>query len=120
MNQSSTARRLAALGILLAAAAVLFSAFASSAHVKERESSAPSDVAPATVSAVGQARILPAKVGDAGLLGPNSTRITLVVMMGIAAAALVAGARTATREDPPPPRPTQRIARKGLRRLWPL
>jgi len=51
--------------------------------------------APAPAKAAAPA---PAKTGDAGLLGTSGTSMALVLMMGIAAAALVAGARTATRE----------------------
>lgn len=59
---------------------------------------APADAAKGIALTAGAAAPAPAKTGDAGLLGSSGTSMALVLMMGIAAAALVAGARTATRE----------------------
>lgn len=69
--------------------------------VKWTAGGAPADAAKgiALVAGAGApAAPAPAKTGDAGLLGASGTSMALVLMMGIAAAALVAGARTATRE----------------------
>lgn len=69
--------------------------------VKWTAGGAPADAAKgiALVAGAGAAPApAPAKTGDAGLLGSTGTSMALVLMMGIAAAALVAGARTATRE----------------------
>ena len=67
--------------------------------VKFSSGGAPADAAKGiALTADGKAAPTPAKTGDAGLLGTSGTSMALVLMMGIAAAALVAGARTATRE----------------------
>ena len=66
--------------------------------VKWTAGGAPADAAKGIALTAGGAAPAPAKTGDAGLLGTSGTSMALVLMMGIAAAALVAGARTATRE----------------------
>ena len=67
--------------------------------VKFSAGGAPADAAKGiALTAGGTDAPAPAKTGDAGLLGTSGTSMALVLMMGIAAAALVAGARTATRE----------------------
>ena len=66
--------------------------------VKWTAGGAPADAAKGIALTAGAAAPAPAKTGDAGLLGTSGTSMALVLMMGIAAAALVAGARTATRE----------------------
>ena len=67
--------------------------------VKWTAGGAPADAAKGIALTAGAAAApAPAKTGDAGLLGASGTSMALVLMMGIAAAALVAGARTATRE----------------------
>ena len=66
--------------------------------VKWTAGGAPADAAKGIALTAGAAAPAPAKTGDAGLLGSTGTSMALVLMMGIAAAALVAGARTATRE----------------------
>jgi len=68
--------------------------------VKWTAGGAPADAAKgiALTAGAGGSAPAPAKTGDAGLLGTSGTSMALVLMMGIAAAALVAGARTATRE----------------------
>ncbi len=67
--------------------------------VKWTSGGAPADAAKGIALTAGTgAAPAPAKTGDAGLLGSTGTSMALVLMMGIAAAALVAGARTATRE----------------------
>ncbi len=67
--------------------------------VKWTAGGAPADAAKGIALVAGAAAApAPAKTGDAGLLGTSGTSMALVLMMGIAAAALVAGARTATRE----------------------
>lgn len=66
--------------------------------VKWTAGGAPADAAKGIALTAGAAAPAPAKTGDAGLLGSSGTSMALVLMMGIAAAALVAGARTATRE----------------------
>ncbi len=68
--------------------------------VKWTAGGAPADAAKGialTAGAAAPAAPAPAKTGDAGLLGTSGTSMALVLMLGIAAAALVAGARTATR-----------------------
>ena len=68
--------------------------------VKFSAGGAPADAAKGialTAGGTATAAPAPAKTGDAGLLGTSGTSMALVLMMGIAAAALVAGARTATR-----------------------
>lgn len=66
--------------------------------VKFSAGGAPADAAKGIALTAGApAAPAPAKTGDAGLLGTSGTSMALVLMMGIAAAALVAGARTATR-----------------------
>ena len=66
--------------------------------VKFSAGGAPADAAKGiALTAGGTVAPTPAKTGDAGLLGTSGTSMALVLMMGIAAAALVAGARTATR-----------------------
>ena len=73
---------------------------ASAQTVKWTQGGAPVDAAKgiALTAAAAAPAPAPAKTGDAGLLGSTGTSMALVLMMGIAAAALVAGARTATRE----------------------
>ena len=71
---------------------------ASAQTVKWTAGGAPADAAKGIALTAGAAAPAPAKTGDAGLLGSTGTSMALVLMMGIAAAALVAGARTATRE----------------------
>jgi len=66
--------------------------------VKWTAGGAPANAATGIALTAGAAAPAPAKTGDAGLLGASGTSMALVLMMGIAAAALVAGARTATRE----------------------
>ncbi len=66
--------------------------------VKWTAGGAPADAAKGIALTAGAAAPAPAKTGDAGLLGSNGTSMALVLLMGIAAFALVAGARTATRE----------------------
>ncbi len=65
--------------------------------VKWSSGGAPADAAKGIALTAGAAAPAPAKTGDAGLLGASGTSMALVLMLGIAAAALVAGARTATR-----------------------
>ena len=71
---------------------------ASAQTVRWTAGGAPADAAKGIALTAGAAVPAPAKTGDAGLLGSTGTSMALVLMMGIAAAALVAGARTATRE----------------------
>lgn len=49
------------------------------------------------VSTVSAQVLLPAQTGNAGLLGTTGTSIALVLVLGVFAATMVAGARTATR-----------------------
>lgn len=89
--------------VVLAATLVLGVATFSAKVVNDRDTSATStrgvgvESVP-TQTAQQQPAPKPPQAGDAGLLGSTGTSMVLVLMMGIAAAALVAGAATATRE----------------------
>ena len=52
-----------------------------------------------TVAAGGAATPAPAKTGNAGLFGTPGTSMALVLVLGVFAATMVAGARTATRRN---------------------
>ena len=67
--------------------------------VKWSAGGAPADAAKGITLTVDATAPAPAKTGNAGLLGTSGTSMVLVALLGVAAAAMVAGARTATRES---------------------
>ena len=84
-----------ALGTVFVAAALLFGALAVPAG---HENDSPQDsVASAQQAPSGEA--VARESGNAGLLGSTGTSMALVLALGVFAAAMVAGGRTATRRS---------------------
>ncbi len=90
-------RKLMGLGIVFVAAAVMFGSFTASASAQTPTPTPAAAPVATPVAPAAPAAAAPAKTGNAGLLGTSGTSMALVLMLGIAAAGLVAGARTATR-----------------------
>lgn len=95
----SLVRRITAVATALAVAAVLFGAFAASVAEGNNESFEQTSVAISQEAQPEQEQQPKEEGGRAGLLGSTGTSMALVLALGVFAAAMVAGGRTATRRS---------------------